>query len=146
MKTTAYLILSAAGLLLLAGCGTSRQVKEAGDIQIGYGTITEEERTNAMGRLKMEDPSVKAYSNMYDYLAGRVPGVQVFGHKIIVRGISTNSSNTDPLLLVDGVQVPNLDSINPADVERVDVIKDGSTAIYGISGANGVILITTKNH
>lgn len=145
MKTNAYLSL-AAGLLILAACGTARQVKDAGDIQIGYGTITEEERTTAMGRLKMEDPSVKAYSNMYEYLAGRVPGVQVFGNKIIVRGISTNSSNTDPLLLVDGVQVLNLDSINPADVERVDVIKDGSSSIYGIQGSNGVILITTKNH
>ena len=145
MKTNPYLSL-AAGLLILAACGTARQVKDAGDIQIGYGTVTEEERTTAVGRLKMEDPSVKAYSNMYEYLAGRVPGVQVFGNKIIVRGISTNSSNTDPLLLVDGVQVLNLDSINPADVERVDVIKDGSSSIYGIQGSNGVILITTKNH
>ena len=145
MKTTQYLSL-AAGLLLLAACGTARQVKDAGDIQIGYGTVTEEERTTAVGRLKMNEVESRSYSNMYEYLAGRVPGVQVYGNKIIVRGISTNSTNTDPLILVDGVAVPNLDSINPADVERVDVIKDGSTSIYGISGANGVILVTTRNH
>ena len=145
MKNNAYLSL-AAGLLLFAGCGTTRQVKDAGDIQIGYGTVTEEDRTTAVGRLKMNEVESRSYANMYDYLAGRVPGVQVFGNRIVVRGISTNSANTDPLILVDGVQVPNLDNINPSDVERVDVIKDGSTAIYGISGANGVILVTTRNH
>ena len=64
-------------------------------------------------------------------------------NRIIIRGIGTNSNNTDPLILVDGVEVTDLSGINPADVQSVDVIKDGSSAIYGMQGANGVIIIKT---
>jgi TonB-dependent SusC/RagA subfamily outer membrane receptor len=81
---------------------------------------------------------------MYDYLRGRVPGVMVTSDKrIFIRGIGTNSDATDPLILVDGVQVTDLSSLNPADVKSVDVIKDGTSAIYGMQGANGVIIIKT---
>ena len=64
-------------------------------------------------------------------------------NKIIIRGIGTNSSATDPLILVDGVEVTDLSSIDPMNVKSVDVIKDGSAAIYGMQGANGVIIIKT---
>jgi TonB-dependent Receptor Plug Domain. len=81
---------------------------------------------------------------MYDYLRGRVPGVQVTAdNRIIIRGIGTNSGNTDPLILVDGVEVTDLSTIDPAYVKSVDVIKDGSSAIYGMQGGNGVIIIKT---
>ena len=81
---------------------------------------------------------------MYEYLRGRVPGVMVTSDKrIIIRGIGTNSDNTDPLILVDGVEMTDLSGINPSDVESVDVIKDGTSAIYGMQGANGVIIIRT---
>ena len=83
---------------------------------------------------------------MYDYLRGRVPGVQVTSdNRIIIRGIGTNSNNTDPLILVDGVEVTDLSNIDPAFVKSVDVIKDGSSAIYGMQGANGVVIIKTIN-
>ena len=55
----------------------------------------------------------------------------------------TNSDATDPLILVDGVETTDLSGINPADVQSVDVIKDGTSAIYGMRGANGVIIIRT---
>ena len=81
---------------------------------------------------------------MYAYLRGRVAGVMVTtDNRIIIRGIGTNSDATDPLILVDGVQTTDLSGINPADVKSVDVIKDGSSAIYGMQGANGVIIIKT---
>ena len=83
---------------------------------------------------------------MYDYLRGRVPGVQVTpDNRIIIRGLGTNSDNFDPLILVDGVEVTDLSGIDPAFVKSVDVIKDGSSAIYGMQGANGVIIIKTVN-
>lgn len=83
---------------------------------------------------------------MYAYLQGRIPGVTVSGKSIIIRGIGTNGSNTQPLILVDGVEVSNLDSVDPQYVEDVTVIKDGSAAMYGVRGANGVILITLKRN
>jgi TonB-dependent SusC/RagA subfamily outer membrane receptor len=64
-------------------------------------------------------------------------------NRIIIRGIGTNSDATDPLILVDGVETTDLSTLNPMYVESVDVIKDGSSAIYGMQGANGVIIIKT---
>ena len=94
--------------------------------------------------VKVKKTDSQTYSDMYAYLRGRVPGVTVTSdNRIIIRGIGTNSDATDPLILVDGVQVTDLSSINPADVKSVDVIKDGSSAIYGMQGANGVIIIKT---
>ena len=66
--------------------------------------------------------------------------------RYVIRGISTNSDYSDPLLIVDGVEVDNFDSIIPEHVESVEVIKDGSASIYGMRGGNGVIIITTKKY
>ena len=64
--------------------------------------------------------------------------------RIYVRGIGTNSDKTQPLFVVDGLITDNVASIDPENVESIDVLKDaGSTAIYGVERANGVILITT---
>ena len=84
---------------------------------------------------------------MYEYLRGRVAGVMVTPeNKILVRGVNSINASTDPLILVDGVETTDLSVINPADVSSVDVIKDGSASIYGMRGANGVILITTRKN
>ena len=67
------------------------------------------------------------------------------GKSILVRGISMNGDNS-PLFIVDGLQLGNIDNINPADIESIDVLKDAaSSAIYGARAANGVVIITTKN-
>ena len=66
------------------------------------------------------------------------------GFKISIRGAGTNGS-TAPIYVIDGVAGGDINSLNPADIERIDVLKDAaSCAIYGSSSANGVILITTK--
>lgn len=89
-----------------------------------------------------------------DLLVGRFPGVQVLrtpdgGISVRVRGGSTISGSGEPLYLVDGVEVSvtpgrGLDWLNPADIERIEVLKDATaTTMYGMRGANGVILITT---
>ena len=64
-------------------------------------------------------------------------------NRIIIRGVGTNSGNTDPLILVDGVETTDISTLDPIYVKSVDVIKDGSSAIYGMQGANGVIIIKT---
>jgi TonB-dependent SusC/RagA subfamily outer membrane receptor len=129
----------------LAGCGTSNKTARDGDrVEVGYGTQEKDKLTAAVSNVKVRKTEAQTYSNMYDYLRGRVPGVQVTpDNRIIIRGIGTNSDNFDPLILVDGVQVTDLSNLDPTFVKSVDVIKDGSTAIYGMQGANGVIIITT---
>ena len=133
---------------LLTGCGTPRQLsKEEREVNIGYGTIDKSELTTSVSGFKSDPKTAATYADMYEYLRGRVAGVSVTSdNKIIIRGISTINSSSDPLSLVDGVEITDLSTINPADVSSVDVIKDGSASIYGMRGANGVILITTRKH
>ena len=135
--------------LLLAGCGVSSKVAEQKDpVNVGYGTVDKDKLTTAVSKVDVKKREIQTYSTVYDYLRGRVPGVMVTSdNRIIIRGIGTNSGNTDPLILVDGVAVSasELSNINPGDIQSVEVLKDGSSAIYGIQGANGVILISTKH-
>ena len=86
-------------------------------------------------------------------IEGKAPGVEVIrssgqpqaGFSIRIRGTSSITSGSDPIYIVDGVQTYNTNEINPADIESITVLKDASSAaIYGSSGANGVVLITTK--
>ena len=129
---------------LLVACGSSSRVASKGDVQIGYGSQDRDKVTTSVSKVKVKKTDAQTYSDMYDYLRGRVAGVTVTSDKrIIIRGIGTNSDATDPLILVDGVETTDLSGINPTDVQSVDVIKDGSTAIYGMRGANGVIIINT---
>ena len=129
----------------LVGCGTSSKAVYQGEgVDIGYGVQDRDHVSTAVSNLKVKKNEAQTYSNMYDYLRGRVPGVQVTSdNRIIIRGIGTNSDNTDPLIIVDGVTVTDLSTLDPMYVKSVDVIKDGSSAIYGMQGANGVIIIKT---
>ena len=141
MKKIVFLLTLTA---LAIGCGTSRYVPEDDSVDIGYGLQSRRESTTAVSNVKVRKHEAQTYSDMYAYLRGRVPGVMVTSdNRIIIRGIGTNSDATDPLILVDGVETTDLSGINPADVASVDVIKDGSSAIYGMQGANGVIIIKT---
>ena len=140
------ILLLAALAACLAGCGTSSYVNRADKVDIGYGTQDKDQLTTSVSNVKVRKEDAQTYSNMYDYLRGRVPGVQVTSdNRIIIRGIGTNSGNTDPLILVDGVEMSDLSSLDPQFVKSVDVIKDGSSAMYGMQGANGVIIIKTRN-
>ncbi len=148
MSCMKRLVYWAGVLLFVSGCGPSLRVpREDTDVNIGYGTVKKSDLTTSVATLDMErDTQTKSYSDMYEYLQGRVPGLQVTPDKrIIIRGIGSINSSTEPLILVDGAEVSDLSTINPHDVKTVDVLKDGSSSIYGVRGANGVILITTKH-
>ena len=99
--------------------------------------------TNAASKAKM--PELPTYNSIYDMLM-TIPGVEVRGREIKVRGATTISSNasTDPLLLLDGVEISNLDEISPYDIHSIEVVKDGSSAIYGSKAVGGVILFRSK--
>lgn len=87
------------------------------------------------------------YSNLLDAMKGRIPGVNITGNNVIIRGTNSIMSSNDPLVLIDGVPT-DLDAINyisVQDVDRVEILKGSSTAMYGCRGANGVIAVYTKN-
>ena len=121
-------------------------------IVIGYGTQRKSDLTGAVASVKMEDLKGRSIINVEQMLQGTVAGVSAVSAsglpggsvKINIRGVGT-FYNTNPLYVVDGIQTRDIGLINPNDIQSMEVLKDASTtAIYGSSGANGVILITTK--
>ncbi|MFZ1716178.1 MAG: SusC/RagA family TonB-linked outer membrane protein [Saprospiraceae bacterium] len=119
----------------------------------GYGTQRQKEITSAVASIKAEDFNKGAITSPAQLLQGKVPGLVIAkpngdpngGFTIRLRGLSTVGGNTEPLIIIDGVPGANLRSVDPNDIETMDVLKDGSAAaIYGTRGSNGVILITTK--
>ena len=143
MKKLVFLFALAA---CIVACGPSKYVRENDTVDIGYGTLDRDHVSTSVSNVKVKRNEAQTYTNMYDYLRGRVPGVQVTSdNRIIIRGLGTNSDYSDPLILLDGVEITDLSTVDPSFVESVDVIKDGSSAIYGMQGANGVIIIKTRN-
>ncbi|WEK19242.1 MAG: TonB-dependent receptor [Candidatus Pedobacter colombiensis] len=121
-------------------------------VVVGYGTQKKSLVTGAIASLRAKDLDISGLMRADQALQGRAAGVSVMmnsgqpgsGVSIRIRGIGTNGSN-DPLLIVDGYPVNDLEGVNPRDIETMEVLKDAaSAAIYGARGANGVVIVTTK--
>ncbi len=119
----------------------------------GYGTTTAKELTGSVSVVNGKDLVALNPTRFDQALQGRAAGVQIStasgspggAVNIRIRGLSTNGDN-NPLVLVDGVpySTEGLNALNPADIESINVLKDGTAGIYGVRAANGVIIITTK--
>lgn len=126
---------------------------EEGTIGFGAGPgVTEPASITSEGDATMRNTRARQVEEL---IAGRFAGVQVLptasgGFTVRIRGLATFTGNPEPLYVVDGQPVSvargqGIDWLNPADISRIDVLKDAaSTALYGMRGGNGVILITTK--
>lgn len=134
-------------LIIAASCGTPAQVSQDDtEVNVGYGTIKKGDLTQPVSSIQVKENEMSGYRDIYEYLEGRVAGVEVtYDKRIIIRGINTVNGTTDPLIMVDGHEMKDISSINPNDVKSIDILKGSSAAIYGVRGANGVILITTKH-
>lgn len=113
---------------------------------IGYGHVMDEERLSSLAQLVEDDADFSSYSDMYELIAGRFTGVSISGGNIIIRGESSLLGSNAALIIVDGMEAGSgvLSSLAPIDVKSIDVIKDGTAAIYGSRGAGGVVIIQTK--
>ena len=113
---------------------------------IGYSKVSDRDKLNALAQIDNNDVDFSQYNNIYDLIKGRFAGVQVMNGEIIIRGINSINSSSAALIVVDGVPVDGsvLNSIPPVQVKSINVIKDGSSAIYGSRGANGVVIIETR--
>lgn len=125
-------------------------------VVIGYQDVRRRDLTGSVGKANIDDMLKAPVPNFDQALAGRIAGVQVSSGEgmpggimnIVIRGNNSITQENSPLYVIDGFMVedPAIGaSINPNDIESIDVLKDASaTAIYGARGANGVIMITTK--
>lgn len=121
-------------------------------VVVGYGTMKKSDLTGAVSSVGVKDIKDSPVANIGQAMQGKVSGVQIIDAgkpgdnvTIKIRGLGT-INNSNPLIVIDGIPTDlGLSSLNMADVERVDVLKDASaTAIYGSRGANGVVMITSK--
>ena len=123
-------------------------------VVVGYGTMRKSDVTGSISTAKGEEMLKAQNFSALDNLRGKVSGVNIFSNssqpgaysnRVVIRGIATINSSSNPLYVVDGVVMENFDLVNPNDIESMEVLKDASAAaIYGARGANGVIMVTTK--
>lgn len=122
-------------------------------VVIGYGTVKKRDLTGAVASVKSEDILKTPTTNVMEALQGQVAGFDItrtggeIGAKMnmTLRGNRSIYGDNSPLFIIDGLE-GSFDELNPNDIASVEVLKDASsTAIYGAAGANGVIIITTKN-
>jgi TonB-linked SusC/RagA family outer membrane protein len=121
-------------------------------VVIGYGTQKKMDNTGAISTVKGTDIAKEASTNALSALQGKAAGVEVINNgqpgatpEITIRGFGTVYGVTQPLYVVDDVWYNDISFLNTNDIESVNVLKDASsTAIFGVRGANGVIVITTR--
>ena len=122
-------------------------------VVVGYGVQKKSDVTGAVASVREEEFANRSTSDAANALMGKAAGVQIIsasgapgsGSEIRVRGYSSNSGNIGPLLIVDGLQVDNIQYLDPEMIASMEVLKDAaSAAIYGAQAGNGVVLITTK--
>ena len=124
-------------------------------VVIGYGqTVKKRDLTGAISVVKAADIVRSPTSDPLAAIEGMVPGADITttsgkegaADSIHVRGTRTISGSTQPIYVIDGVMGGNINTLNPNDIESIEVMKDASsTAIYGSQGANGVVIVTTKH-
>jgi TonB-linked SusC/RagA family outer membrane protein len=122
-------------------------------VVVGYGTVKKKDLTGAVASVKSEELMATAPSTIQKALMGKTAGVLIAQGNLVnstatirVRGNRSVTATNDPLFVIDGIpSTGGLETINPSDVESIEILKDASaTAIYGSRGANGVIIVTTK--
>lgn len=122
-------------------------------VVVGYGTMKKSDLTGAVVSANLKDFEKSPNTNIVQSLQGTVPGLNIgqitssgSTPSISIRGTNTLSGNKDVLIILDGIiYTSSLSSINPNDIESIDVLKDASAAaVYGAQAANGVLLITSK--
>ena len=121
-------------------------------VVIGYGTSKKSDLTGAVSQVSAKSFEDQPVTRVEEALQGRASGVTVAkggapgaGYKVRIRGVNSVTGNNDPLVVVDGVFGGDLRTLNPNDIQSIEVLKDASAlAIYGSRGSNGVILVSTK--
>ncbi len=117
------------------------------EIAVGYGHVSQKDLTYAVSHLSQYNNDFSNYPDIFSLIQGKFAGVQVVNaggvKKVLVRGVTSFTQDIYAIYVVDGVVVDDISHISPNWVKSIDVLKDNATTIYGVRGANGVVLITT---
>lgn len=125
-------------------------------VVVGYGTQKKSDVTGSLVRVGADEIRKRPVANALQAMQGKAAGVDITSNErpgemgsILIRGKRSITASSNPLYVVDGIPLPigggGLEALNPNDIESIDILKDASaTAIYGSRGANGVVLVTTK--
>lgn len=121
-------------------------------VAIGYGSVKKSDLTGSVALVSGKELTRNPSMSAAQAIQGKAPGVLVFengapggGATIRVRGVGSINKGSDPIYIVDGVQVGDISSIQPDEIDNLQVLKDASaSAIYGANGSNGVVIINTK--
>ncbi len=133
--------------IILKATGTLKDV-----VVVGYGTQRKVDVTGSVGSINSKTIAERSAPDAMGALAGQVPGLNITqntgavgDYRINIRGFNSINASNNPLFVIDGVIGADYSAINPADIDKIDVLKDASaSAIYGARGSGGVIIITTK--
>jgi TonB-dependent starch-binding outer membrane protein SusC len=154
--STRLLCLALGTLVAAVGCRHAQAPAANGpaaadEVNIGYGTRGSGNVTGAVSSLNVEGLEQSEVASMERLLRGRVAGLQVIrrpGGEVVlrIRGMTAASGSAGPHVVIDGTasSARDLLGLSPEVVSRIDVLKDASAAVYGLRGANGVILVTTR--
>lgn len=121
-------------------------------VVVGYGTVRRRDLTGAVSSIKAKEIALSPVANPVEAMQGKIAGLDITresgkaaaGSRILLRGNRSLTAGQEPLYIIDGI-AGSITNLNPNDIASIDVLKDASsTAIYGSAGANGVIMITTK--
>lgn len=117
-------------------------------VAVGNGYVKKEDLVFAVSNLQQENSEFSNFSNIFDLIRGRFPGVEVInsagGSSLLIRGTNSLTLSSEPLYIVDGIPVTDISNIEPVTVRSIDVLKDAAAAYYGSRGTNGVIIIQTR--
>lgn len=115
------------------------------DYLVGYEKIKDSDNTGAVAGISYKDIDFTKYRDVQEIIQNNFAGVQVTDGQIVIRGTNTLIGDSSPLVVIDGViSNSGINSVHPLDVKWINILKDGTAAVYGSRGANGVILIETK--
>ncbi len=120
-------------------------------VVVGYGTQRKRDVTGSITSIKSEEIEDRPVANPLNAIQGKASGVTITNNgqagaapTIRIRGVGS-TSNTNPLYVVDGIFTDNIDFVNPNDIASMEILKDASSlAMFGVQGANGVVIVTTK--
>jgi TonB-dependent SusC/RagA subfamily outer membrane receptor len=123
-----------------------KPVEEAKDLAIGYGHVKDKDKLYAMSSQDESEMNFSHYRNIYDVLTGNFTGVQIINGEVLIRNSASFKGSTSALLIVDGREL-NSDqfaNIETSDIAQINILKDASASVYGVKGANGVVIVVTK--
>ena len=117
-------------------------------VNVGYGYVSSKDLLYAVSSANTNDIDFTKYDSVLDAIQGQFPGVMVENGEVIIRGVTTfyGSQGNAALVVIDGAitSTSDLENMSPHDVQSIDILKDGSSSVYGSRGANGVVIVETK--